>query len=210
MIQVKESVLKALLKNESSEKILLNSFNIFLPNKKNLKEKGIIVRVCLFPSYFLICSHNIVSLFGNICDTMLNVFLLLFGILFTGYVFFQALLNDNLLIMLIISEAEKDRKEKSKLEEVNNRFVSLMVLYIIAIIISLTLTVIVPCIPEDFILLSNIQVSNVVAFILILMFYVFSAELLWRVLSFVRNIYLLFNAYAVSRLTDLVEIEEDD
>ncbi len=85
-----------------------------------------------------------------------------------------------------------------------------MVLYIIAIIISLTLTVIVPCIPEDFILLSNIQVSNVVAFILILMFYVFSAELLWRVLSFVRNIYLLFNAYAVSRLTDLVEIEEDD
>ena len=141
---------------------------------------------------------------------MLNVFLSLFGILFTGYVFFQALLNDNLLIMLIISEAEKDRKEKSKLEEVNNRFVSLMVLYIIAIIISLTLTVIVPCIPEDFILLSNIQVSNVVAFILILMFYVFSAELLWRVLSFVRNIYLLFNAYAVSRLTDLVEIEEDD
>ncbi len=40
MIQVKESVLKALLKNESSEKILLNSFNIFLPNKKNLKEKA--------------------------------------------------------------------------------------------------------------------------------------------------------------------------
>ena len=210
MIRVKESILKALLKNDSSENILLNSFYIFLPNKKNWKEKGIIFGVCLLPSCFMIYSHNIVELFGNVCNTLLSAFLSLFGIIFTGFVFFQALLNDNLLIMLIISEAEKDRKEKSKLEEVNNRFVSLMVLYIIAIIISLTLTVIVPCIPEDFILLSNIQVSNVVAFILILMFYVFSAELLWRVLSFVRNIYLLFNAYAVSRLTDLVEIEEDD
>lgn len=210
MIQVKESVLKALLKNESSEKILLNSFYIFLPSKKNIKEKSIMFGVCLLLSYFIIYSHNIVALFGNVCDIMLSVFLGLFGIIFTGFVFFQALLNDNLLIMLIISKAGKERKEKSKLEEVNNNFVSLMMLYIIAIIVSLMLTIIIPCIPEDFTLFSNVRISNLVALILVLMFYVFSAELLWRVISFVRNIYVLFNAYAVSRLTNLTEIKEDE
>lgn len=208
MPQVKENVLKALLKNESSEKILLDSFQIFLPKQENIKEKSIIFGVCLIPSYLICCSSSIVTLFGSVCNIMLNVFLALFGIIFTGFVFFQALLNDRLLIMLITTKAGGKRKEKSKLEEINNNFVSLMMLYIIAIIISFFLNIIIPCIPTDFILMPNVKISNLLAWTLILVFYMFSGELIWRVLSFVRNIYILFNAYAVSRITDLIEVED--
>lgn len=209
MPQVKENVLKALLKNESSEKILLDSFRIFLPKRDNIKEKSIIFGVCLIPSYLMSHSDNIVTLFGDVCGIILNVFLSLFGIIFTGFVFFQALLNDRLLIMLITTKAERKRKEKSKLEEINNNFVTLMMLYIIAIIISFLLTIVMPCIPTDFILVPNIKICNLFAWILILVFYGFTGELIWRVLSFIRNIYILFNAYAVSRITDLIEVEED-
>lgn len=209
MPQVKENVLKALLNNYSSEKLLLDSFHIFLPNRGNIKEKSIIFGVCLIPSCLIINSNNIVTLFGNVCNTMLDVFLSLFGIIFTGFIFFQALLNDGLLIMLISTKAEKKRKEKSKLEEINNNFVSLMILYIIEIIIALFLNIIMPCIPTDFILVPNIKICNLLAWILILGFYMFSGELIWRVLSFIRNIYILFNAYAASRVTELMDIEED-
>ncbi len=199
-----------MLKDEASEKKLLKSFSVFLPTKGNICGKMIIFCMCMVPSYFTSHSYCTVILFGSVCDRMLDIFLTLFGIIFTGFVFFQALLNDELLIMLIKTKAKNEKKEKSKLEEVNNNFVSLMMLYVVAIITSLILTVIIPCIPIDFTLFSNIAFCNFFAWILIQIFYFFSAELLWRVLSFVHNIYQLFNAYAVSRIINLVSIKEDD
>ncbi len=210
MENVKKSVLEKLLKNEVSEKKLLESFSIFLPTKGNVCEKMVIFCICMVPSYLTSHSYCTVTLFESVCDGMLDVFLTLFGIIFTGFIFFQALLNDELLIMLIKTKAKNEKKEKSKLEEVNNNFVSLMMLYVIAIIISLVLTLIIPCIPADFTLFSNVAISNFFAWILIQIFYIFSAELIWRVLSFVHNIYQLFNAYAVSRIINLVIISEDD
>lgn len=210
MESIKKSVLENILKNESSEKKLLRSFCVFLPTKDNIKEKIIIFVLCLIPSYLVSHSYGVVTLFKDICNVMLDVFIALFGIIFTGFVFFQALLNDDLLIMLIIIKTKKKGTEKSKLEEVNTNFVFLMMLYVIAIIVSLFLTIIMPCIPNDFMLFSSMKLSSLFAWLLIQMFCIFSAELIWRILSFIHNIYQLFNEYAVSRIMKLVEIEEDN
>lgn len=210
MESVKKSLLRNMLKNESSERKLLTSFYVFIPTKNNWKEKIIMYVICLFIAYLTSHSYNTVELFNNVCNVMLDVFIALFGIIFTGFIFFQALLNDELLVMLITTSTKKKSMGKSKLEEVNTNFVYLMMLYITAIIVSLILTIIMPCISKDFAMFSNIKLCNFLAWMLTSIFYIFSAELLWRVLSFIHNIYQLFNAYAVSRINNLVDIEDDD
>lgn len=210
MEKIKKSVLENILKDESSESKLKESFRIFLPTRSNILEKIAICIVVMIPSYWTSHSYSTVVLFGNICDIMLNVSIALFGIIFTGFIFFQALLNDELLVMLIITKTKKKGMGKTKLEEVNTNFVSLMMLYIVAVIIDLVLTVTVPGIPQDFMLIPNVNFCNALSWFLIQLFYMFSAELIWRIVSFIHNIYQLFNAYAVSRIVKLVEIEEED
>lgn len=72
------------------------------------------------------------------------------------------------------------------------------------------LTIAVPCIPQDFMLFENEKICNAIAWLLIQIFYLFTAELIWRIVSFIRNIYQLFNAYAVSRIVKLVEVVDDE
>lgn len=209
MEKVNGSVLENMLKDESSESKLKESFRVFRPTRSNFLEKFLIFTAVIIPSYLTSHTSDTVVLFGEICNIMLNVSIALFGIIFTGFIFFQALLNDELLVMLIITKTKKKGMGKSKLEEVNTNFVSLMMLYIVAVIIDLFLSITIPSIPHDFMLFQSINFCNILAWILIQLFYMFSAELIWRIVSFIHNIYQLFNAYAVSRIVKLVEIEEE-
>lgn len=210
MASIKKSILENMLKDEKSEKKLVESFHVFLPTRNSIREKLIILIICIVPSYFTSHSYNTVVLFKDTCDVLLNVFIALFGIIFTGFIFFQALLNDELLILLITTKTKKKGMGKSKLEEVNDNFAFLMMLYLVAIMVSLILTIIIPCISSDFTLFLNIKFNNLLAWFLIQIFYMFSAELIWRMLSFIHNIYQLFKAYAVSRIVKLAEIEDDN
>ena len=210
MEKVKKSVLKSMLIDESSESRLKKSFRVLCPSRKNILEKVILGMAVLCPSYCISHSYNTVEIFGGICDIILNVSIALLGIIFTGFIFFQALLNDKLLVMLITTKTEKKSMGKTKLEEVNTNFVSLMMLYVVAVIINLFLAITVPCIPQDFMLFHNVKITNGLAWVLIQMFYMFSAELLWRIVSFIHNIYQIFNAYAVSRIMNLVEVVEEE
>lgn len=206
MEKIGQDVLQRMLKEESSERRLLSSLYVFIPTRGNIKEKIIIFIAMIMPSYLASHVGNTVNLFGDICEIIFNVFISLFGIIFTGYIFFQALLNDELLIILANVKTEKKKAEETKLEEVNKNFVSLMMLYVLAIIISLILIIILPCIPEEFMIFpNNVTCCNSLAWALIQLFYVFTAELIWRVVSFIHNIYQLFNAYAASRLIKLEE-----
>ena len=208
MEKIKKSELRGLLKDKSSETIIKESFCVFIPTRKSICEKIILFSMMIIPSYLSSHSYNTVVLFGDISEILLNVFIALLGIVFTGFIFFQALLNDELLLVLVSTKDQKNGK--IKLEEININFVKLMMLYIVAVGVSLLLTIAVPCIPQDFMLFENEKICNAIAWLLIQIFYLFTAELIWRIVSFIRNIYQLFNAYAVSRIVKLVEVVDDE
>ena len=76
----------------------------------------------------------------NSISIFLNVSLTLFGIIFTGYAIFQALLSNKLTLSLFEdTSTSRDNMTKSKLQETNENFVCLMMLFIFGIILNIIL-----------------------------------------------------------------------
>lgn len=85
-----------------------------------------------------------------------------------------------------------------------------MMLFIFGIIINIILNILLPVIPPDFCLFKNRQLCCIISIILIDILLYMMGVILWRMVSFISNIYHLFNAYAVSRLIEALNDETDE
>lgn len=204
--EINIDVLQNLIKKQTSGKLILEALKVFKISKKNWKQQS-----CLYISSFLVAlvvgmSKSTVSVVADSAQLILDIILALFGIVFTGYALFQALINNELLIRLLC-DTSKDAKEeeKSKLQETNETFVKCMLLNIVAIIVSLLLRITISCVPENYILFKALVFNNVIATFLISIYYYFVITIIWEVKSFVFNIFQLFNAYAGTRVLGMFE-----
>lgn len=206
---MKESIVKnveKLAKVGTSEKRLISAFTIFKPTKRNWKKYLYILFLCGIPTYLISTSLETVSLFGEALDIIMDVILALFGIIFTGYAFFQALVNDELLLNML--EESNIKKKKSKLQETNEFFVELMMLYVVSIMSLVVLRITISAIPDEFVLCNNSLWNNFIAAFLIELYFVFNAFILWETKSFIFNVFQLFNAHTVARVIELYRGKE--
>lgn len=119
-------------------------------------------------------------------------------------------MNKKMLMQLLIDEKQESNIEtKSRLQDINENFVYLMMVLAIHIIGTLVIRIVMLCIPADFCILSNLLISNICAALLIFAYYNFTGIILWRIISFIASIYHLFNIYAVTRLLEILD-EKDD
>lgn len=207
---MKDNILKnveKLIKVETSEKKMLSAFNIFKPTHKNWKKYLCIIAICLVPAFLTSTSPDTVTIFSESLDAIFNVTLALFGIIFTGYAFFQALVNDELLLDML--EEDNIEKSESKLQETNEFFVESMMRYVLAILLLLLLKLTILAIPKDWILVKNIFWSNVIAGIFIEIYYVFNVFILWETKSFIFNVFQLFNAHAIARVIEILDNDKE-
>lgn len=206
---MKEDILKnveKLAQVGTSNKKMISALKIFKPTKKNRKKYFAIIIICVIPAFLTGFSTDTVSIFSESLDMICNMTLALFGIIFTGYAFFQALINDELLLNML--EENNDEKSESKLQETNESFIELMMIFIVSIIFLWILKVTILAVPEDFILQKSIIFSNIVAGILIEIYYVFNVYILWETKSFIFNVFQLFNAHAMARVIEILKKEE--
>ena len=169
-----------------------------------------ILVLCTIIALILGINPNIIVLVENSISIFLNVSLTLFGIIFTGYAIFQALLSNKLTLSLFEdTSTSRDNMTKSKLQETNENFVCLMMLFIFGIILNIILNIIIPVIPSNFCLFNNMTVNCVIAIILIDIFLYIMGVMIWRMVSFIGNIFHLFNAYAVSKLIEALNEEKE-
>ncbi len=210
MSEIKEEAIENMLKYSPSEKIFLKALSVYKIRKSNICENSIILLLCTIVSVILGISTNTVTLFTNSVSIFLNVSLTLFGIVFTGYAIFQALLGNRLIIHLFEDVTiTKNNMKKSKLQETNENFVNLMMLFIFGIIINIILSIVMPVFPLYYCLCDNIHLCNVAAIILIDIFLYIMGVMVWRMVSFIANIFHLLNAYAVSKLLEVADEESD-
>lgn len=114
-----------------------------------------------------------------------------------------------MLIQLLIDEKKEDNGEtKSRLQDINENFTYLMTNILAYIIGSLVIRTIITCMPDDFCVFSNATINSFCAAILIIIYYDFTGIILCRIVSFLTSIYHLFNIYAVTRLTEILDEEE--
>lgn len=202
MPNIKEETINNILRTSRSEKLFIKSLSIYKINKQNIKEKTIIFTICTIISFILGNSANTVPLVINSVSTLLSVFLTLFGIVFTGYAIFQTLLSDTLILNLFENTTADN---KSKLQETNENFVCLMMLFIFGIIINLILSIVMPVIPTNFCMFDNTLLCGIIASVFIDVLLYFMGVIIWRMVSFIGNIFHLFNAYSVARLAEALD-----
>ena len=204
--EINIDVLQKLLEKQTSGRLILEALNVFKISKKNWKQQLWLYIVSFLVALAVGISRSTVSVVVDSIQLILDVILALFGIVFTGYALFQALINNELLIRLLCDTSKDAKKEeKSKLQETNETFIKCMLLNIVAIIVSLLLTITISCIPEDFTVFKELVYNNVTAAFLISLYFYFVITIIWEVKSFVFNIFQLFNAYAGTRVLKIFE-----
>lgn len=209
--EIKIEVLLKLLKNQSSTRLIVNSLKIFKPTKRTFKRQLILYVISVFVSIFVGASYDTKSIMVDTVQTILDIILALFGIIFTGYAFFQALINDELLIRLMKNTSKDgDDEEKSKLQETNEEFIHCMMLNILIILLSFLLKIVVNSIPDDFVIFDKLIYNNICATVLISIYIYIVISVVWEVKSFIFNLFQLFNVYAGTRVLEIYDKNSDD
>ena len=197
-----------LAKERKAKDVISSAMNAFKITKKNYLQRGILIVIILIIATVVGYTRETVNIFSESCETILNVVVAMFGTVFTGYSFFQALISEELLVRMV-NDTTKDCKgdEKSKLQETNETFIECMMLELFTILISLLLKIIISCVNPEFLLFNQMWKNTTMASILIFVYFYIVAIVLWEIKSFIFNVFQLFNIYAGVKIVGIVKKE---
>lgn len=203
--KLKYDVINKLFEPQTSTSALIQSFSIFKPSKRNRWKILVVILISIMPSIMISFRQDTISCFADASDAVLNLMLALFGIIFTGYAIFQAILNEKMLIKMIESTIETKSGEESLLQNTNKSFVGLMMLVIVLIAASFLLKVSVGNLPQDFSLFKNKTINECISALLITTYFSYTFTILYEMKCFVFNIAQLFNVYSGARIIEILE-----
>lgn len=204
-------VINEMLKTKKSEKLLKESFcMLFDINRDNIISRITIIVISLALSS-IVSIKNPVMIMRELSSMMLDISIAIFGIIFTGYAIFQSLLNGRLVTILImdIKIDKKTNKNMCTLHETNLNFVQLMMQFVVMMFVNMLLKILLTMISEDFCLFSQMMINEILVFILVFIYLYHTMVILWRMISFIFNIYQLFNSHAVAKFLESIENKND-
>lgn len=203
-MKIKKDNVEGLLKPLSSDRIMLDAFKMFFPKWKS-KKTYIMIFALMIPSYLMATSEQTVFVFKDAVQLINDITLALFGIVFTGYALFQALLGKEMLVRMINSTIQADTEQKSKLQETNELFAKVMMMEFICILSCTFLLLILSCVPEDYNLFCDKTLNEVMAGCGIGLFLYMSFISFFEIKSFIFNIFQLFNFHAATRVMEILK-----
>lgn len=203
--------LEEMLEDSKSEILLKKSFGIFRINRGNVISR-VVIGILSMAISFMIGYLNTIEILNIVIPAILDALLAMFGIVFTGYAFFQALLSKEHLSVLIedVQVDKKKNKAQNTLFKTNWNFVQLMMQFLISIFATLLLQTVLSCMPTNFCLFGNMWLNVILASFLIMIYVFHLMVIMWRMISFVFNIYQLFNSYAVAKYLSYIKNENDE
>lgn len=203
-------VISNLYKKTSSTKLLFEALKLISPLKVGVGRFLVFILISLVLSFLIAWSVETIQLFINAVQVLNTATIGLFGIVFMGYAFFQALINDDLLMRLLSIKKQGDDKE-SKLQESNEYFAKVMILDILAIFINILIIIIFSSIEKNlfFILWGNVS-NNIITTLVISLYLYFSLNVVWEMKCFVFNLFQLFNAHAATKAVDILNRDKDN
>lgn len=194
-----------LTEKSNSNKVFLQSLKILKPNKSNFLHKLIFGIIEVTVAFIMAKRTDTIGLTENVLQVVITVMLAFLAVVFAGYAFFQALINDKLLVSMI---ATGDKKN-NKLSEANIYFAEVMIFQIVCMLLDLLVIVFMIVLPEDWTLLSNNMLNEAFATIGISFLLYCNVEIIWEMKSFIFNVFQLFNLHAYSRIAKIQENQSD-
>lgn len=202
--------LEEMLAETKSEVLLKRSFGMFQVNRKNMRSRIVLGLLSAVLAFWISMADTVVIL-GDVTAIILDTALAIFGVVFTGYALFQALLTGRLVSVLVEDVSQDAEKiQTNTLHKTNWNFVQLMMQFLVAIFVTLILKIILSCMPTDFSVFRQWQPNVILSAVLIFIYFYHLAVILWRMVSFIFNIYQLFNSYAVSKYLSFVKRGEEE
>lgn len=190
----------------SSHQLLVDSLILILkPTRNDWKRKLLFVGLEIFAAIIISVQVNTISMAKEIFSLLITVIISLIAIVFTGYAFFQALINDKLLVALLSVESEENNRNTGSLLNSNKYFAEVMTLQIFCLMLDLIAVTAMTIMPEDWYLFDNNTCNVVFSCILILCTFYCNVECIWEMKSFIFNVFQLFNLHAYSRIQKIKE-----
>lgn len=206
---IRIEMVERMLQHTSSNELMRDALKVLMPERKHIKKYFCVILGCSIPAIYIAVSKDTVDVFFEIVQIINDIILSLFGIVFTGYALFQALIGKEMLIRMINNTVGEGKEEKSKLQESNELFAETMMLNFLCVMFNVFLLIIGKCIPNNWGFFENILINNMIAGIGIwVYFYVVTITLL-EMKGFIYNIFQLFNFHAGTRVMEILN-EKDE
>lgn len=190
----------------NSTKILIDSLAIFKINKSNWLRKIIFVFIEVIIALIMATQINTIVLTKNVFEVIISIIIALVAIVFTGYAFFQALLNNKMLIALL----SIDDEQKGNLSQTNKYFAEVMIFQIACLLVDLLIVIFTMILPQEWFLFENNVANELLATLGIFIGLHLNMESIWEMKSFIFNVFQLFNLHAYSRVAEIKELEKDE
>lgn len=170
-----------------------------LPNRRNWFGAFFSALLALVLSFILATSEETVSLSQNICGILMDVQIAIFGCIFAVYSILLAFLSDSYVERLL----RIDYHNKSSYLQASTRYYeSALLIYFVAILLSLTCKLLLECMPEYYVLTSSLTLNEVLAGILLFIYFLFSIRAIYELKSIIVNTLLLFRASIQFKILD--------
>ena len=162
-----------------------------LPNRKNWFGAVFSTALALILSFILATSEETVSL--------MDVQIAIFGCIFAVYSILLAFLSDSYVERLLCI----DYHSKSSYLQASTRYYeSALLIYFVAILLSLTCKLLLECMSECYVLTSNHMFNEALAAILLFIYFLFSIRTIYELKSIIANTLLLFRTSIQFKILD--------
>lgn len=190
-----------LTKDVSSNKLIIESIKWVLIDKENKDSLVVSIVFSIILSITVTLSQNTVIIFKSVISDFFDVLLVMFGVVFTVFALLQAYVNTNILKSMVpLTFDKKDENSQSdysqskySLHIANENFTYLLILTLINILIILFLKILLKFINPNFMIFSNILLSNICCSFLLSILFTSIIDNIILVKSIVRDLYMLFN-----------------
>lgn len=188
-------------------RFMLNSIQELLPNKKNWFGLVFCVSIGSVLAYIIGYAENTVALTIQTCDILFSVQLSIFACIFAVYSIFLAFLSDSYIKKLLNINSGNGT---SYLKVSTSYFESALFVYFIAIILSLVLKLFLACMPNDYVLTQSNLANNLLATVLLFIYYSFSLRVIYELKSIIYNTILLFRTSLAYKIISFAEEDRKD
>lgn len=157
---------------------------------------GFIIAITV--SFFYGTVNVMMELSGLLFNTSIGII----GIILGAYSIFQALMQKELINVLINSD-------NNLLKQSNKTFLNIIILNVVNALISLTVKIILSAIGKEFIVFDSVMLNAIFSTILIFCYMMFNLLLLLELVVFSVNLYRMFCAYNTINAIDAVKDKKD-
>lgn len=198
-----EAILR-LFEMKSSSQAFKATFVELFPKKKLESHHFVIIFVSLLLGILLKYSSTTFITFIDVVELVNSMVIALFGIVFTGYALFQALIDKDMLKRML-----KVKEGKTNIQISNDYFLNVMILDIFCVILNIGLLLLLKVFPVELLNYVDAIFISVVAIVFFTFYFSIQALAIWEMKSFVFNIYQFFNINAGTKAVEILKENKD-